>query len=168
MIAALLARLAPYKLLFEILVIGALAAGVMYGVHEFLEHERDIGRNEVRAEYVKQLQEAKDAAHLRETELIAQRDKAIENAQARDDTIRTLAARAGVSSNSLRDTIAALGERLSSATADALRQTTRTYGQLLAACDGEQRSMAEEAERANSDKRTLIEAWPTNPQPAQR
>jgi hypothetical protein len=71
-----------------------------------------------------------------------------------------------VSSNSLRDTIAAIGERLSSATADALRQTSRTYGQLLAACDSEQRSMAEEAERANSDKRTLIEAWPQNAAPA--
>jgi aspartokinase len=156
----MIALIARYKLLLEIVIIGALAAGAVYGVHQFLEHERDIGRAEVRAEYAKQLADVKEAARLREKELTDQRDKAIQNANERDQTIRTLAARAGVSSISLRDTIAAVGERLSSATADALRQTTRTYGQLLAACDGEQRSMAEEAERANSDKRTLIEAWP--------
>lgn len=165
MIAALLARLAPYKLLFEILVIGTLAASVLYGVHEFLEHERDLGRQEVRAEYARQLAEVKEQARIREKELTDQRDKAIENGQARDETIRTLAARAGVSSGGLLDAIAAISERLSSTTADALRETTRTYGKLLAACDGEQRSMAEEAERANSDKRTLIEAWPTTPAP---
>ena len=155
-----------YLPIIEALVGLALVAAVCFGVHQFLEHERDIGRQEVRAEYVKQLAEVKEAARQRETELIAQRDKAIENGQARDETIRTLAARAGVSSSSLQDAITAIGERLSSATADALRQTTRTYGQLLAACDGEQRSMAEEADRANSEKRTLIEAWPTNAQKA--
>jgi len=161
---SILDALSPYKLVAEIAVIGGLAAGAAYGIHMGLEHERDIGRNEVRAEYAKQLQEAKDAARQRETELTAQRDKAIENAQERDQTIQSLAARAGVSSNGLRDTIAAIGNSMSSATADALRQTARTYGQLLAACDSEQRSMGEEADRANSEKRTLIEAWPTNAQ----
>jgi hypothetical protein len=71
-----------------------------------------------------------------------------------------------VSSNSLRDTIAAIGNSMSSATADALRETTRTYGKLLTTCDGEQRSLGEELERTNSEKRSLIEAWPRNP-PAQ-
>lgn len=160
--------LSPYKLVAEIVVIGGLACGAAYGIHMGLEHERDIGRNEIRAEYAKQLQEAKDAARLREKELTDQRDKAIENASNRDETIRTLAARSGVSSNGLRDTIAALGNSMSSATADALRQTARTYGQLLATCDSEQRSMGEEADRANSEKRTLIEAWPRNVQSAKQ
>jgi aspartokinase len=163
MIVAFLAR---YLRIAEALAALAIVACIAWGWHSLLEHERDIGRAEVRAEYVKQLAEAKGAARQREAELIAQRDKAIENGQVRDQTIRTLAARAGVSSSSLQDAITAIGERLSSATADALRQTTRTYGQLLAACDGEQRSMAEEADRANSEKRTLIEAWPKNAQKA--
>lgn len=159
----ILDALSPYKLAAEIIVFGALAAGAAYGIHMGLEHERDMGRNEVRAEYAKQLQEAKDAARQRETELTAQRDKAIENGNTRDETIQTLAARAGMSSNGLRDTITAIGNSMSSATADALRQTASTYGQLLTACDGEQRSMAEEVDRTNSEKRTLIEAWPRDP-----
>jgi hypothetical protein len=161
---SILDALSPYKLAAEIAIFGALGLGAIYGIHAGLEHERDIGRNEVRAEYAQKLQEAKDAAHQRETELTAQRDKAIENASNRDETIRALAARAGVSSNGLRDTITAIGNSMSNATADALRQTASTYGQLLAACDSEQRSMGEEADRANSEKRTLIEAWPTNAQ----
>jgi hypothetical protein len=163
MIAAFLAR---YRLPLEIAIAGALAASVGYGAHQFLEHERDIGRNEVRGEYARQLQEARDAAREHEKELVNQRDKAIENANQRDETIRALAALAGMSANGLRDTIAAVGNSLSGATANTLRETSRTYGQLLAACDGEQRSMAEEAERANSEKRTLIEAWPQNPKPS--
>jgi hypothetical protein len=162
MIAAFLLRLAPYKLAFEILIFGALAAGVVYGVHQFLEHERDIGRQEVRSEYAKQLAAAKDAAHQRETELTAQRDKAIENAQQRDQTIQALAARTGVSTNGLRDTIAAIGSSVSSATADALRETTHTYGNILAECSTRRGELAGEAEKLNSEKRTLIEAWPHN------
>ena len=46
--------------------------------------------------------------------------------------------------------------------ADALRALTGTYGQLLAECNGRRREVAEEAERLNSEKRTLIESWPFN------
>jgi hypothetical protein len=159
---SILDALSPYKLGAEIIVFGALAAGATWGIHMGLEHERDIGRNEVRAEYAKQLQEAKDAAQQRETELTTQRDKAIENANQRDQTIQALAARAGVSSNGLRDTIAAIGNSMSSATADALRQTARTYGDVLAECAARRGELGLEAEKLNSEKRTLIEAWPTN------
>lgn len=162
MIAAFLLRLAPYKLAFELLIFGGLAAGATIGIHQFLEHERDIGRQEVRAEYAKQLAEVKDAARQRETELTAQRDKAIENANTRDETIRTLAARAGVPINGLRDTIAAIGNSVSSATAEALRATARTYGDVLTECSARRGELAVEAEKLNSEKRTLIEAWPQN------
>lgn len=156
----LLAGMIPWRGLIECLIGVALVAGITIAAHSVLEHERELGRGEVRAEYVRQLHAAQDAAKLREAELTTQRDKAITDATQRDQTIRTLAAKSGVAADGLRDTIAALGVRVSSATGDALRDTARTYGQLLTACDGEQRSMAIEAERANSDKRTLIEAWP--------
>jgi hypothetical protein len=162
MMAAFFMGLARYKLAAEVLALVALAVGAIYGVHQFLEHERDIGRQEVRAEYAKQLAEAKDAARQRETELTAQRDKAIENANTRDETIRTLAARAGVPINGLRDTIAAIGNSVSSATADALRATARTYGDVLTECSARRGELAVEAEKLNSEKRTLIEAWPQN------
>jgi hypothetical protein len=163
MIAMLLAGLGRYKLAFEILVFGALAAGAVYEAHQFLEHERDIGRNEVRAEYVKQLADAKDAARLREQQLQSQVNEANQHAQERDQTIQALAARTGVSTNGLRDTIAAIGSSMSGATADALRNTARTYGDVLAECAARRGELAITAERLNSEKRTLIEAWPQNP-----
>jgi hypothetical protein len=167
MIAALLLRLAPYKLAFEILVFSALAAAVIYGAHQFLEHERDIGRDEVRAEYAKQLAEAKDAARLREQQLQSQVDEANQHAHERDQTIQSLAARAGVSTSGLRDTIAAIGNSMSGATADALRNTARAYGEILAECAARRGELAVTTEKLNSEKRTLIEAWPKNP-PAEK
>ena len=159
-ITAILARLARYKLLFEILVIGGLAAAATVGVHEFLEHERDIGRDEVRAEYAKQLAAAKDAAREREQQLQSQINEANQHARERDQTIQALAARAGLSTNGLRDTIAAIGDSLSSATADALHNTARTYGDILAECAARRGELAVKAEKLNSEKRTLIDAWP--------
>lgn len=160
--AALLLRLAPYKLAFEIAIFGAFAAAVLYGAHMGLEHERDIGRNEVRAEYAKQLADAKDAARQREQQLQSQVNEANQHAQERDQTIQALAARAGMSTNSLRDTIAAIGGSMSSATADALRNTARTYGDILAECAARRGELAVTAEKLNNEKRTLIEAWPKN------
>jgi uncharacterized coiled-coil DUF342 family protein len=162
MIGALLLRLAPYKLAFEIAIFGALAAAVLYGTHELLEHERDIGRNEVRAEYAKQLAEAKDAARLREQQLQSQVDEANQHARERDQTIQALAARAGVSASSLRDTIAAVSHSLSGASENALRDAASTYRDLFEQCNGRRHEMAGQLEEANSDKKTLIEAWPKN------
>ena len=160
MLAVLFAGLARYKLAAEILVFGALAAAVLWGAHEFLEHERDIGRNEIRAEWQAQQLKDEQAARAREAQFATQLQEANAHATEREQTIRTLAAAAGRSSDSLRGTIDAIGNQLSGATVDAIRATARTYGQLLAACDGQQRSMAEDAERLNSEKRQLIEAWP--------
>jgi uncharacterized coiled-coil DUF342 family protein len=163
MIAALMLGLSRYKLLFEIIVIGSLAVGAIAGVHQFLEHERDIGRNEVRAEYAKQLAEAKDAARLREQQLQSQVNEANQHAQERDQTIQALAARAGVSTSGLRDTIAAVSSSLSGATENALRDAAGTYRNLFEECNGRRHEVAERLEEANSDKKTLIEAWPQNP-----
>lgn len=158
MISMLTKQLAPYKLILQLAAVAALA----YGVHLFIEHQRDIGRNEVRAEWAQKLQEAKDAAHKREKELIVQRDKAIENANRRDQTILSLAAAARGSGNGLRDTIAAITGAVPNSSADALRATVRAYGDVLGECEGRHREVAEEAERLNSEKKTLIEAWPQN------
>lgn len=154
--------LAPYKLLFEIVAIGALAVAALLGAHSFLEHEREIGRNEVRVEYQQKLQEAKDLARQREGELTAQRDKAIENGNTRDQTIRTLAASAAASSGSLLDTLSTIRDGVPSATVETLRQSTATLTTVLADCQGRYRSVAEAADRHASDVRTFDEAWPRN------
>lgn len=156
-----LAFFSPYKLAIEIALIGSLAAGAVFGVHQFLEHERQIGRDEVQGKW--DAQTAKDiaAARAREADLIKQRDDAITNGAKRDETIRTLASAAGASSVGLRDSVAAaVGRSVSSATADALRDTTRTLGGILVECEGRRRGVAETAERLNSEKQTLIDAWP--------
>ncbi len=151
---------APYKTIIEVIVFGALAIWLSLAAHSFLEHERDIGRNEVRAEYATKLAEATAAAHQREQDILKQRDEAINNANQRDQTIRTLAASAGASSNSLRDTTNSISNRLSAISGDALREVARAYGDVLTECQARRGSLAEEAERINSEKRTLIEAWP--------
>lgn len=160
MIAALLARFAPYKLALEIIVFGALAAFTVASVHQFLEHERQMGRDEVQMRWDKQVAIDKDAAQKRERELQTQVDKAQENATNREQTIRTLAASSASTSNSLRDTIAALRNSLPTATADAARNAASAYGDILTECEGRRREVAEEAERLNSEKRLLIEAFP--------
>lgn len=166
MITAILARLAPYRLVFEILVIGALVAGAVVGVHEFLEHERDIGRNEVQTRWDKQIAADKLAAAAQTADWQARLQAATTEGEKRNETIRSLAASAAAATGGLRDTIVRVDRAVPDYSADALRALTSTYGQLLAECQGRRTEVAEEAERLNSEKRTLIEAWPKQAPPA--
>jgi hypothetical protein len=164
-IAALLARLAPYKLMFEILVMGGLAAGAIVAAHQFLEHEREIGRNEVQARWDKQTAADKLAAAAQTADWQARLTAAANDGAKREETIRSLAASAAAAAGGLRDTIAKVDRAVPDYSVDALRALTSTYGQLLAECTGRRTAVAEEAERLNSEKRTLIEAWPQSTRP---
>lgn len=166
MITAIVARLAPYKLLIEIAVIGALAGGVVYGVHQFLEHERDIGRQEVQARWDAQTVLDKEAAREKEAGFAKQLQEANKNASDRDQTIRALAAASGGANNGLRDTLAAISRGVPSATVDALGKSVTTLSAVLAECSGRYQSVAEKADRHASDVKTLQEAWPKNAEPA--
>lgn len=159
---SILDALSPYKLLAEITVIGALAVGAVIGVHQFLEHERDIGRNEVRAEYAVKLADAKEVARIREVELTTQRDEAVSHANERDQTIRTVAAGGAAASLGLRDTLAGIRNGVPSATIEALRQSTAALANVLTDCQGKYRGLAEIADRHASDSKTLSDGWPTN------
>ena len=155
------AAVARYKLLFEIVVIGGLAAGAAVGVHEFLEHERDVGRAEVQARWDKQIATDKAAAAAQTADWQARLLAATTDGAKRDETIRSLAASAAAAAGGLRDTIARVDRAVPDYSADSLRALVGTYGQLLAECQGRRTEVAEEAERLNSEKRTLIEAWPS-------
>lgn len=157
---SILAALSPYKLAAEIAVFSALAAGVAYGFHQYSEHEREIGRQEIRAADAKQLQDAKDAALAQERFYQTQLNEANKHATEREQTIRALAAASGAAYGGLRDTIATISNGLSTASADALRNTSRAYGVVFAECAGRRDSLAEDLERSNSEKQQLIEAWP--------
>jgi hypothetical protein len=162
MIAALMLGLSRYKLLLEIIVIGALAVGVVASIHQFLEHEREIGRQEVRAEWDRQIAKDKEAARAVTEAWRTQREAATTEGAKREETIRSLAASSAAATGSLRDAIAKINRAVPDYSADALRALTSTYGKLLEECSGRRREVAEEAERLNSEKRTLIEAWPKN------
>lgn len=158
---SILDALAPYKLAAEILVFGALAGAFTFGVHQFLEHERDIGRAEVRALWDKHAAVDKEAARVRTAEMATQAATAVTQGVKREETIQALAATAAATSGGLRDAVAKINGGVPGYSADALRTITGTYGQLLAECVGRRAEVAVEAERLNSEKRTLMEAWPT-------
>ena len=160
MIAAALAR---YKLGAEILVFGALAGAGMYGVHLVLEHAREAGRIEVRAEWDRATAAAEKAARAQTEDWRAQRDAATTEGAKREETIRSLAATSAAAAGGLRDAVAKIERGVPDYSADALRTTISTYGQLLESCHQERGESAAETERINSEKRTLMEAWPREP-----
>jgi hypothetical protein len=154
------AALARYKLGAEILAFGALACGAMLGVHLVLEHAREVGRAEVRAEWSRAAAAAEKAAQTQTDTWRAQRDAATTEGAKREETIRSLAATSAAAAGGLRDAVAKIDHSVPDYSTDALRTVTRTYGELLAECSGRRVEVAEEAERLNSEKRTLIEGWP--------
>jgi hypothetical protein len=158
----MIAFLAQYKLAAEIAILGALVAGVAYGGHCLLEHERDIGRNEIRAEYAKQLAEAKDTAAKREQEWRDRYTDAISQGAQNAKALQTAATAAAASSGSLRDTITTLRDRLPSASAEASRTYAATLTTILAECEGRYRAMGQTAQGHANDAATLEAAWPTD------
>lgn len=160
-----LSFLSPYKLVIEIIIIGALAGGVIYGVHEFLEHERDIGRKEVQAQWDKQIAKDKETAATETARLAKLAEDAEKNGATREQTIRTLAAAAGSANLGLHDTLAAIRSGVSGATVDSLGKSVATLSTILADCSGRYQGMAEIADRHASDVKTLSDAFPRDPAP---
>lgn len=157
--------LSPYKLWIEIAIIGALLAGLLVGFHMFCEHEKELGRNEMRAEYAEQLRLAKERAKEREDELRSQRDDAVNKGNEREQTLRTVAAGGNAASVGLRDALGAIRNGVPSATVEALRNSTSTLAAVLTECQGRYRELAEKADRHASDSKTLSDAFPVNAAP---
>ncbi len=157
---SILDALSPYKLAIEIAVIGSLAVGAVYGIHQFLEHERDIGRNEVQARWDAQTAKDVETARLETARLAKQAEDAAKNGANREQTIRTLAIASGNANIGLRDSLATIRSGVPSATVDALGKSVATLSTILAECSGRYQGLAERADRHASDVRTLQEAWP--------
>ncbi|MDK6075567.1 hypothetical protein [Massilia varians] len=119
-------------------------------------HRADIAQRDA------QLAAAKDLARLREQDWNKQRNEAIDNANSRDQIIRTLAAGSAGASLSLRDTLAAIGRGVPDASVEALRHSTTTLAAVLQDCQSQYREMAETADRHASDTLTLEQSWPAN------
>lgn len=156
----MIAALARYRFAAEILAIVALAGGLIYGIHLVFEHQRELGRQEVQAEWDRANAAAEKAAKAQTEDWRAQREAAATEGAKREETIRSLAATSAAAAGGLRDAVAKINRGVPDYSLDALRALTGTYGELLEECAGRRREVAEEAERLNSEKRTLIEAWP--------
>jgi len=154
------AALRRYLLPAEILAVLALLGGLLYGVHLVFEHQRDIGRKEVRAEWDAANVIAEKAAVKQEQLWQGQVNLASKGGNDREEKIKTLASSASSVAVGLRNATAEINRALSAYSADSLRAVASTYGDIYTKCDTERTGFATEAERLNSEKQTLIEAWP--------
>jgi hypothetical protein len=152
--------LSKYLAAFEFVVAISLIGGAAFGVHKYIQSERADERKIVVAEYEKKLAEQKELATREEKRLQDQATKASEGGQQREATIRSLAAANGAAATGLLNATKAISSSLSGLSSDALRQLSIAYGDVLGECQARRGTVAEEAERLNSEKRTLIEAWP--------
>ena len=150
-----------YRIAAEWLTVLALVLAAAWGWHTLCEHQREIGRAEVRGEWKR----AEDAAVLADAKLAAEREKNVNQAVAqgvqRETVIKTLAASSAASAAGLRDTINAIKASNSAVTIETLINRANTAGDLLGDCAARYRSVAEKADRHANDARTLSDAWPT-------
>lgn len=153
--------LSPYKLAAEIAVFGALAGGVVYGIHEFLEHEQDIGAARVQALWDKETADRTAAALKLTADQNAARDLAAQQGADREKTINAAVTASAAAVVSLRNTIASQQAQLSTASIETNRKYSAVASTIFAECSERYRSVAAEAERNANAARTLSDAWPT-------
>lgn len=137
-----------------------LVAALLFAWNWHIDHERNIGYQNAVAEYNVKLLAAKEAADKREQELSAQVQEAQANGLKREETIRTLAAAVGKSSDSLRNTANAIRLGLPNATVEAARTAADAFATVFTDCQRRYADVAEKADGHANDVRTLEEAWP--------
>lgn len=147
-------------ILIKVLVAVALVAGLVFGWNWHINHEQGIGYQKAIAEYTVKLLEAKEIADKREQAMTAKLKEAQENGLKREETIRTLAAAVGKSSDSLRNTANAIRLGLPNATVEAARAAADAFATVFSECQGRYGALAEKADGHANDVRTLEEAWP--------
>ena len=138
-----------------LVVLVALAALWVYG-----KHQRNLGYSDAQTEYTQRALIATQAARKRELNLQNQLQEA-QNESLRNQIALTAAAdRARSELDGLRGELASLGHRMSSATADALRQYARTANSVLSECAARYSELAQKADRHANDALMLQRAWP--------
>ena len=147
-------------LVIKPLLIAAVIAAAVFAWNHFLDYEQGIGYDRAVAEYNVKLLAAKEAADQREQELTTQVQEAQANGLEREETIRTLAAAVGKSSDSLRNTANAIRLGLPHATVEAARTAADAFAAVFTDCQRRYVEVAEKADRHWSDYRELSEAWP--------
>lgn len=142
------------------LLIAAVAVALGFAWNWHVKHEQNIGYQKAVAEYNVKLLAAKEVADKREQELSAQVQEAQANGLKREETIRTLAAAVGKSSDSLRNTANAIRLGLPHTTVEAARTAADAFAAVFTECQQRYVDVARAADGHASDVRTLEEAWP--------
>lgn len=121
-------------------------------------HDAEIA--EMRAENARRNADAQAQARTKEQALTKQLNEARNEATKRETILRADADRAHKSAGGLRDELAELRSRLPELSADACRERADTIAELFGQCSEHYRSLAEAADRIESERQELIDAWP--------
>lgn len=99
-------------------------------------------------------------ARAKEQSLTKQLNKARNEATKRETILRADAGRARTQSDGLRDELAAIRRKLPSLAEQAVRQYADAASVVFGECTAEYTALAEVAGRIDSDRQTLMDAWP--------
>lgn len=146
-----LLRLAPY---FLIALAASGAAWWGYGV------VWDRGYDQAQSEYQVKALAASEAARIKEREMRDQINEAEKLARQREAAIRADADGVRTERDRLRQQLATSRTRLSTATADAVREYADTLDDVLQQCSAQLERVARAADGHASDVLTLQQAWP--------
>lgn len=139
-----------------LIVVVALAALWGYG-----RHERGLGYSDAQNEYAQRALLASQEARKRELALQNKLQEAQNESRNREAALTAAADRARAELDGLRDELATLGDRLSSATADSLRKYARAANAVLAECTDRYSKLAQKADQHASDSLMLQQGWPS-------
>jgi predicted NodU family carbamoyl transferase len=147
----LLLRLAPYFLI-ALATVGAVWWG--YGV------VWDRGYDQAQSEYQVKALAASESARIKEREMRDQINESEKLARQREVIIRADVDSVRTERDRLRQQLAATRNRLSTATADAVREYAHTLDDVLQQCTERLERVARAADGHASDVLTLQQAWP--------
>jgi DNA anti-recombination protein RmuC len=156
----MLSLLAPYKWLIAAVAAIALMAGLIFGAHKFLEHERNLGYQKAVAEYTAKQLVAEQAARAKEVQLNDKIQKARDEAKIREQKINDLSSTLNDTTKRMRDTVANLRNQLSRASQDSVRRQADAALEVSGECTNRYSKLAEETSRLASEIILLQEAWP--------
>lgn len=152
--------LEPYRYAVIAAVVALLLGASVFYVHRVKVNADKAGYSRAVVEYQAKALAAEQAARAKELELNKKLTEALNEANDRNNKINELSDSFRVSSNSLRDTIAALRNRLSTDTLEAARNKADSALDILGECQKEYGEVAEAADRHASDVKTFEDAWP--------
>ena len=118
------------------------------------------GYTQAQTEYTKRALQASEAARKRENELHNKLQEAENEFKQREVALNAAADSARAERDGLRDELAAIGDRLSRASADALRQYARTANSVLSECIDRYSKLAQKADGHAADALMLSRSWP--------